>query len=159
MRTSILLLFLWCFVQSANAQTIQKETLSSNSAQLLCKTAQDEATSMGLAIVVAILDESGNIISIQKMDNAPLASIQVATQKAKTAAMWGFSSKDFEDWLQGGMTRLLTLPNDQTLIEGGIPIKINGKTVGAIGVSGGSSQQDALIAQKSIDKLINSVKK
>ena len=68
--------------------------------------------------------------------------------------MWQLPSKILENLVHQGQTRFLTLPTDQALIEGGIPIEINGKVVGAIGVSGApTSEQDAFIAKSSLEKL------
>jgi len=156
---TILCFFLLTLTTVAHAQTVQRESISLEAARKIMQAAENEAAKLNLHVAMAVLDESGHAVLFQRMDNAPLASSEVASRKARTAAVWKLPSKDFEQWLQGGMTRLLTLPDNQTLIEGGIPIVWNGKTVGAIGVSGGSSQQDAQIAQAGINGWLRDAKK
>lgn len=135
-------------------QTVQTESLSLASAKKLCEQAEKEAKELNLNVSITILDRSGRLLSFHRMDGASLASIDLSIQKANTAAMWQLPSKVLEDLVHQGQTRFLTLSRDQALIEGGIPIEIDGKTVGAIGVSGApTSEQDALIAKNSLDKL------
>ncbi len=135
-------------------QTVQTESLSLASAKRLCELAEKEAEKLNLYVSITILDHAGHLLSFHRMDGATLASIDLSRQKANTAAMWQLPSKILENLVHQGQTRFLTLPTDQALIEGGIPIEINGKVVGAIGVSGApTSEQDAFIAKSSLEKL------
>jgi uncharacterized protein GlcG (DUF336 family) len=102
-----------------------------------------EAKKNGWTVAAAILDTGGDLVFFERMDNTQVASTIVAQEKARTA---------FEDALNGGRQAILSLPG-VTPIEGGIPLVIDGKIVGAIGVSGATSPQDAQCAQMGADTL------
>ena len=105
-------------------------------------------------VAVAIVDTSGNLVYYEKMDNTQLGSANVAIDKARTAALFKRPSKSFEDTVTTtpGGTRVLSL-RGVTAIEGGIPLVMDGKIVGAIGVSGATSAQDAQCAKAGADVL------
>jgi uncharacterized protein GlcG (DUF336 family) len=113
--------------------------------------AEAEATKNNLAMVIAIVDSTGHLIMLHRMDNASYGSIRVAGGKAKTAFEFRAPTKNLHERLNAGTaTHLLTL-GGATLIEGGIPIVVGSKIVGAIGVSGGSPMQDAQVAKAGAD--------
>jgi uncharacterized protein GlcG (DUF336 family) len=101
-------------------------------------------------MVVAIVDDGGNLVYLERMDNTQIGSIEVALQKAKTAIFFKRPTKEFEDRIAQGKTDILGVPG-VVPIEGGIPIVIDGQYVGAIGVSGGTRQQDGVVAKAAID--------
>lgn len=105
-------------------------------------------------VAVAVVDTSGNLVYYEKMDNTQLGSANVAVDKARTAALFKRPSKSFEDTVTTapGGTRVLSL-RGVTAIEGGIPLVMDGKIVGAIGVSGATSAQDAQCAKAGADVL------
>ena len=109
--------------------------------------AEAEAQQQQWAMVIAVVDSSGHLVALHKMDHAQYGSIEVAQAKAQTSVNFKRATKVFEDAVvAGGMgTRLLSM---QTLcpLEGGLPLFRNGKIVGAIGVSGAQSTQDAQVA-------------
>ena len=107
-----------------------------------------EAVKNNWNVAVAIVDPSGNLVYYEKMDNTQLGSANVAIDKAKTAALFKRPSKAFQDALAAGGDglRVLRLPG-VTPVEGGIPLVMDGKIVGAIGVSGATSAQDAQCAK------------
>ena len=107
-----------------------------------------EAKKNGWLMAIAVVDPSGTLVYYEKMDNTQTGSAHVAIDKAKTAAMFKRPSKVFQDAVAGGGPGLRVLGlQGATPIEGGVPIIINGQIVGAIGVSGGSSEQDGVCAQ------------
>jgi len=107
-----------------------------------------EAKKNGWFMAIAVVDPSGTLVYYEKMDNTQTGSAHVAIDKAKTAAMFKRPSKVFQDAVAGGRPGLRVLGlQGATPIEGGVPIIINGQIVGAIGVSGGSSEQDGVCAQ------------
>ena len=107
-----------------------------------------EAKKIGWFMAIAVVDPSGTLVYYEKMDNTKTGSAHVAIDKAKTAAMFKRPSKVFQDAVAGGGPGLRVLGlQGATPIEGGVPIIINGQIVGAIGVSGGSSEQDGVCAQ------------
>jgi uncharacterized protein GlcG (DUF336 family) len=105
-------------------------------------------------MAVAIVDTSGNLVYYEKMDNTQLGSANVAIEKARTAALFKRPTKAFQDVLAAGGDglRVLTLKG-VVAVEGGIPLVMDGKIVGAIGVSGAASSQDAQCAKAGADVL------
>jgi glc operon protein GlcG len=116
--------------------------------------AEGEAQRNNWPVVIAIVDTGGNLVMLQRLDNAQFGSLEVARQKAWSAAAFRRPTKAFEEGIAGGGAglRILALEG-ATPLEGGIPIAVDGLIVGAIGVSGVTSQQDAQIAQAGIDSL------
>jgi glc operon protein GlcG len=116
--------------------------------------AMAEAEKNHWAMAVAIVDPSGNLVYYEKMDNTQIGSANVALDKARTAALFKRPSKAFQDALAAGGDGLRTLSlQGVTAIEGGIPLVMDGKIVGAIGVSGGTSSQDGQCAKAGADTL------
>ncbi len=116
--------------------------------------AEAEAKKNNWPVVIAILDSGGNVVMLQRLDNAHLGSVEVARDKARSAVAYRRPTKAFQDAIaQGGANLRLLGLSGASLIEGGIPIMMDGKIVGGIGVSGVTSQQDAQIAQAGIDAL------
>lgn len=94
---------------------------------------------------MTIVDDGANLVYLQRMDNTQIGSIEVAIQKARTAISFKRPTKAYEDMVAGGRTAILGVPG-VIPIEGGLPIVVDGQYVGAIGVSGGTAQQDGLVA-------------
>lgn len=113
--------------------------------------AEAEAAKNNLAMVIAIVDSTGHLIMLHRMDNASYGSIRVATGKAKTAFEFRAPTKNFNDRLTAGTAPHLLTIRGATFIEGGLPIVVGGKIVGAIGVSGGSVTQDGQVAKAGAD--------
>ena len=113
-----------------------------------------EASKNNWAMAVAVVDPSGNLVYYEKMDNTQLGSAHVSVEKARTAAQFKRPTKAFQDALANGgeNLRILGLPG-VVPSEGGIPLLIDGKIVGAIGVSGGTSAQDGQCAKAGADSL------
>ena len=95
---------------------------------------------------IAIVDHGGFLIYFERMDNTQLGSVEIAIEKARTAALFRRPSKAFEDALSGGRMAILGLRGALPL-EGGVPLISGGKLVGAVGASGGTGQQDGQVAQ------------
>ena len=114
--------------------------------------AEAEARKNSWNVVIAIVDPGGHLVALQRMDNTQFGSIEVARQKAFSAAAFRRPTKAFEDILAGGGAglRILRIEGVSPL-EGGMPIVVEGKVVGAIGVSGVTSQQDAQIGKAGAD--------
>lgn len=103
-------------------------------------------------VAVAIVDTHGFLKYYEMLDDTQTASAAIAVEKARTAAMFRRPSKAFEDGIAGGRAAILGLPG-VTPIDGGLPIVIDGRIVGAIGVSGVNSNQDAEVAQAGLNAL------
>ena len=116
--------------------------------------AQQEARRNNLHMAVAIVDTAGNLVAFERLDDTQSGSIEVAQDKARSAALYRRSTKVFQDALAAGGNglRILTL-RGVSAADGGEPIVVNGKVIGAIGVSGGSSDQDGMVARAGLTAL------
>ena len=121
-------------------------------AKKIMAAAEAEAKKNNWTVVIAIVDTHGLLIMQQRMDNTQTAGGSIAIAKARTAAMFKRPSKAIEDAIAGGRVALLGLPG-ATPIEGGLPLMQDGKIIGAIGVSGMTSPQDAQVAKAGVDSV------
>ena len=124
---------------------LAKQTLSLALAKHLALAAEQNANEASLGVVIAVVDDGGNLLYLGRMENAPLGSVEVAHRKAKSAVMFKAETKDFEKGLAAGVQGLLSL--DLIPFEGGVPLRVDGAIIGAIGVSGGTAAQDGTIAR------------
>lgn len=113
--------------------------------------AEAEAIKNGWGVAIAIVDSGANLVMLHRLDNAQLSSVRIAEQKARTAAEFRRPTKVFEDAVAGGGVGLRVLTFGASVAEGGVPIVAGGKVVGAIGVSGVQSHQDAQVAKVGAD--------
>jgi glc operon protein GlcG len=111
--------------------------------------ARAEAEKHGWAVSIAVVDDGGHPLGVLRLDNASPGSVYIATEKARTSALGRRESKAYEDMINGGRVAFLSAPLTATL-EGGVPIVLDGQYVGAVGVSGVKSDQDAQIAKAGI---------
>jgi uncharacterized protein GlcG (DUF336 family) len=135
---------------TAGAQTSDKKVLNLDGARKVAAAAEAEAKKNNWNVVIAIVDDGGNLLYLQRMDGTQTGSIQVAIDKARTAQAFRRPTKVFEDAIAGGRTAILGL-NGALPLEGGLPIKVGDQVVGAIGVSGVTAQQDGQIAKAGTD--------
>jgi glc operon protein GlcG len=114
--------------------------------------AEAEAKKNSWPVAIAIVDQHGLLVAFEKMDNTQTGSVQIAIDKAASAAMYRRSTKVFQDAVAGGGAglRALNLRGAST-VEGGLPISIDGKIIGAIGVSGVNADQDGMVAKAGAD--------
>lgn len=132
----------------------QKNYLTLADAKIIATACENEALKQGWAVSIAIADDGGHLLWLQRLDNAPLTSMNIATGKAHTSALGRRPSKFYEDVVASGRNAFLSLPGKLTMIEGGEAIMVNGECVGAVGVSGVKSGEDAQIARAGIDGLL-----
>jgi uncharacterized protein GlcG (DUF336 family) len=145
-----ILLLLLLFPSSVPAQLATKKALTLEAAKRLASVAEAEALKNKWTMVVAIVDDGGNLVYLQRMDNTQIGSIEVALQKAKTAIAFKRPTKAFEDQVAQGKTDILGVPG-VIPVEGGLPLVVDGQCIGAIGVSGGTRQQDGIVAKAAVD--------
>jgi uncharacterized protein GlcG (DUF336 family) len=138
------------------AQLTDKKALTLEAAKQIAAAAEKEAAANKLTMVIAVLDDGGNLIYLERMDETQIGSIDVAQQKAHSAIAFKRPTKVFEDAVAGGRTALLRLPG-AIPVEGGLPLMAGGKIIGAIGCSGGTSQQDGVIAKAGADAMAKMV--
>lgn len=112
--------------------------------------AEAEALKNKWAVTIAIVDDGGHLLWLQRLDGAPPISSHIAPGKANTAAVGRRESKVYEDMINGGRVSFLSAPDMKGLLEGGVPIVKDGHVIGAVGVSGVKSNEDAQIARAGI---------
>ena len=131
---------------------IPHHALSLDDAKAMAAAARAEAAKNGWTIVVAIVDDGGHLMLLERMDGTQKASCVVAQEKARTAIMFKRPSAAMEKVVLDGKVHMMTLPG-ATMIEGGLPIVFRDAFVGAIGVSGVQSSQDGICAKAGLDAL------
>ena len=125
---------------SLGAQTLSKKTLTLDGARRVIAAAQAEAKRNNAGGVIAVVDDGGHLISLDRLDNTFAAGAEISIGKARTAVLFKRPTKFFEDVIRNGRTSMVALP-DFTPLQGGIPIIVEGQVVGGVGVSGASSAQ------------------
>ena len=135
------------------AELPSKKSLNLAAIKKMVAAAEDEAHRRNVQVTICIMDESGNLLFLQKADGASLNTIQFAQKKAKYAAIYGRPSKVAQDSLKNGNLAVLVYP-DGFPNQGGVPIQVDGKTIGAIACSGAASEVDEAISQAAVDALL-----
>jgi len=116
--------------------------------------AEAEARKNHWGMVIVVLDSGGNLVALHRMDNAQIGSIEVARDKAYSAVAFRRPTKAFEDAVsQGGANLRLLRLTGASPIEGGVPVIVDGKLIGAVGVSGAAATQDGQVARAGVDAL------
>jgi len=136
----------------AYAQLLERKTVSLELAKKIAAAAEAEAVKNNWTVVISVLDEGGNLVYLERMDNTQNGSIEVSIQKAHTAIFFKRPSKAFEDMVNSGRNSILGLKNVMP-IEGGIPLVVNSQVIGAIGISGAKSNEDGIVAKAGADVL------
>ncbi len=139
--------------QVAPPSTPYGAPISIDDARKAMAAAEAEATKNNWGVAIAIVDSGANLVMLHRLDNAQLSSVRIAEAKARTAAEFRRSTKVFEDAVAGGGIGFRVLTFGAVVAEGGVPIISGGKVIGAIGVSGVQSHQDAQVAQAGADAL------
>jgi glc operon protein GlcG len=149
-----LLYFFCAFTASGQMPNPYGAPISLEDAKKAAAPALAEARKNNWTVAVAIVDPSGNLVYYEKMDHTQLGSAQFSISKARSAAQFKRPTKAFQDALAGGGVGLRVLKVEGAVpVEGGIPIVMDGKIVGAIGVSGAASEQDSQCAKAGADTL------
>lgn len=148
----LLVLIICCIPLFSFSQNHTQPYLNLEDVKRIVDAAEERALQDNWNVVIAILDGGGNLIYLRKMDGTQIGSVEVAQAKAKSAVYFKRPTKVFEDLVNAGNTRILSLPN-AVAIEGGIPIFRDGVCIGAIGISGVTSAQDAIIAEAGLKAL------
>jgi glc operon protein GlcG len=130
---------------AARAQLVDAKVLGLEGARRALTAADAEARRNGWSVSIAVVDASGALLAFQRMDDAPPASVELSTGKARTAARFRRPSKAMEEAIAKGRVAFAAVEGI-TPIEGGVPIVVDGRVVGAVGVSGVTSPQDAQVA-------------
>ena len=142
---------------TAQAQLPTKQVLNLDTAKKIAAATEAEARKRGATVVIAVVDDGGYLLVLERLDDAQVASVDVGIAKARTAAIFRRPSGVFEDQVKNGRIAALALPGAVAL-KGGVPIIIDGKVIGAVGVSGNSPQEDEDIARAGADSVIAAIK-
>ena len=140
-------------VASAQAPPPYGAAITLDQAKKVMTGAENEAKKNSWSVVIAILDSGGQLVMLQRLDNTQWGSVDIAKEKARSAVALRRPTKALQDAIAQGGANLRLLTTGFSVLEGGIPIVVDGKIIGSIGVSGVTSQQDAQIAQAGIDAL------
>ncbi|MEY5029568.1 MAG: hypothetical protein RLZ63_1883 [Pseudomonadota bacterium] len=127
-----------------------QSVLELSDVKAIAAAAEAEALRNNWAVSIAVVDAGGHLLHFQRLDGAPAISSHIAPAKAHTAALGRRESKVYEDVINGGRTSFLSAPAIAGMLEGGVPIMKDGECLGAVGVSGVKSNEDAQIAKAGI---------
>ncbi|AEF90654.1 heme-binding protein [Delftia sp. NA_296.1] len=130
-----------------------KPCLDLQDIKTIAQAAEAHATARGWAVSIAIADDGGHLLWLQRLDGAAPASAHIAPAKAHAAALGRKESRLYEEMINGGRTAYLSVPALQGLLEGGVPITSEGHCLGAVGVSGVKPAEDAEVARAGIAAL------
>jgi glc operon protein GlcG len=131
---------------SDNSMVVEKAGLTLAAAKKIAAAAEAEALKHAWPVVIAVVDEGGNLICLQRLDSAQFGSVEIAIRKARSAVAFKRPTKAWEELLANGQNRVLGLPGVLSS-EGGVPLTWKGQIVGAIGVSGVKSSEDGQVAR------------
>jgi uncharacterized protein GlcG (DUF336 family) len=132
-----------------------KHYLTLEDAKIIAAAAEAEALKNHWAVCIAVVDDGGHMLWFQRLDACALSSVLISQGKASSAALRRRPTKSDEEMVNNGRISALSMPGI-TFLEGGVPIVVDGEIIGAVGVSGVKSSDDALIAQAGIDALLKS---
>lgn len=130
-----------------------KPVLELADVQRIAAAAEAHAKNNQWAVCIAIVDDGGHLLHLQRLDGTAATASYIATSKANTAALGQRESKVYEDMVNGGRTSFLSAPMLHGFLEGGVPILVDGHCIGAVGVSGVKSSEDAEVAKAGIAAL------
>ena len=135
-----------------------KYYLTQHDAALILKFATQYAQEQQFKVSIAVVSDTGHLLAFLRLDGAAAMTADLAVEKAKCSAISGRPSKLFEDVIKNGQMGFLTMQSFSGMLEGGEPIVFEGQVVGAVGVSGVKSFQDAQIAQIAIEQFLTEYK-
>jgi glc operon protein GlcG len=148
---------LMCAVM-AGAELSPRKALNLEVAKQMAAAAEAEAIKNKWNVVIAIVDEGGHLIYLQRMDETQTASVEIAPAKAKAAVSFKRPTKAFEQAIADGRYGIVTVPG-VLAAEGGVPVIVEGRVIGAVGVSGVQSAQDGIVAKAAVDSLMSALGK
>lgn len=125
--------------------SVYGDPISVDQAQAIVQRGLEEGARRGLPLAIAVVEPSGELVAFARMDGVPYGSIPLAQDKARTSARFRTTTVSREEQVNNGRYALLTA-DDFVAIGGGVPIVVNGRVIGAVGISGGTSAEDAVVA-------------
>lgn len=126
-----------------------KPVLTQDDVNAILDAAQQEAEANAWAVTIAVADDGGHLLGLRRLDDAPPFSADVATEKARNAAIGRKETQVFEDMINNGRTAFVTAPM-QALLAGGVPVLVDGQVAGSVGISGVKPDQDVQVAKAGV---------
>ena len=130
-----------------------KKSLTLEAARVAMSACEAQAQQGGWRVVIAIVDEGGHVILMQRLDGAQWSSIDTAVGKARAATAWKRPTRMLEESVNNGRYAFLSISQGMALLQGGVPIEIDGQVLGAIGVSGVKASDDEVVALAGVHAL------
>lgn len=146
-------MLLCALLMAAAAELPTRKYLNLAALKTMVKAAEAEADKRNVQVTICIVDEGGNLLYLQKADGAGLNTVEIAQKKARYAAIYGRPSAIPAEQLKTGNLSSLAMPYGFP-VQGGLPVKVDGKTIGAVACSGAASEVDEAIAQMAIDAIL-----
>jgi glc operon protein GlcG len=130
-----------------------RKTLTLEAARVALAACEAEALKNGWRVVIAVVDEGGHAMLLARLDGAQWSSISTAVEKARAATAWKRPTRLLEESVNNGRTAFLSISQGMALLQGGVPIDLDGVVVGAVGVSGGKASDDEIVALAGVNAL------
>lgn len=134
-----------------------KKVLTLEAARVVAAAAEATAVASGWKVVIAVVDDGGHALYLQRIDGTQSSSVETALGKAKAAVGFKRPTRVLEEMVNNGRYSFLSAPGQPVLLQGGLPIEIDGQLVGAVGVSGVKASDDEIIAKSGIDALFQAL--
>jgi uncharacterized protein GlcG (DUF336 family) len=134
-----------------------KKTLTLEAARLILAAAEAEAVRNKWPVVIAVVDDGGHAIVLSRQDGTQWSSVETAVEKARAAVAWKRPTRVLEEMVNNGRTAFLSIAQGMGILQGGVPIEVEGQIVGAVGVSGVKASDDELIALAGVNALKGAV--
>jgi glc operon protein GlcG len=130
-----------------------RRTLTLEAARVALAASEAEALKNGWRVVIAVVDDGGHPILLARLDNAQWSSISTAVEKARAATAWKRPTRLLEESVNNGRTAFVTISQGMALLQGGVPIEVDGAVLGAVGVSGVKASDDEIVALAGVNAL------
>ncbi len=130
-----------------------RRTLTLEAARVALAAAEAEALKNGWRVVIAVVDDGGHPILLARLDDAQWSSISTAVEKARAATAWKRPTRLLEESVNNGRTAFVTISQNMALLQGGVPIEVEGVVLGAVGVSGVKASDDEIVALAGVNAL------
>jgi glc operon protein GlcG len=130
-----------------------RKTLNLEAARVALEAAEKEALRNQWRVVIAVVDDGGHTIALERLDGAQTSSVDTAVEKARAAVAWKRPTRLLEESVNNGRTAFLSIAQGMAILQGGVPIEVDGSVIGAVGVSGVKASDDELIALAGVNAL------
>jgi glc operon protein GlcG len=130
-----------------------KKTLTLEAARVVIAACEAEALRNNWRVVIAVVDDGGHAVALERLDGAQWSSVETAVEKARAAVAWKRPTRLLEESVNNGRTAFLSITQGMAVLQGGVPIDIEGTVIGAVGVSGVKAADDEVVALAGINAL------